>query len=147
MLVVLALLVPACGDSAETAGSESCLAIVEVGVALDEVRAAEGDPAGAAVRFGAARDAFERTVVPDELTVEWALAAEALGYYATSAGAPDTPRRSEAEVLRWQEAFGAVTAFGIDECGLGWRTPFDNCRQGSPPEDAAETRILFPCAT
>jgi len=146
LLVVALLGLAACGDSGDNAVSQSCLTIGEVGAALNLVRASEGDTAAASASFDAASTAFGRTSAPAELTVQWSIATEALRYYSAAAGSPDTPRRSESEVQRWQEAFSQITDLGIDQCGLGWRTPFDDCLQGTPPEGAAKTRLLFPCA-
>ena len=146
LLVVSVTTFPACGDTTDTDVSGRCAAILAVGEALDGVRAAAGDRLDAAAGFDSAAGAFDRTAPPADLSADWASAATALRYYAASAAGPQTPMRSDTEVQGWRQAFGRITGIGIDECGLGWRTPFDDCRQGAPPGDATETRILFPCA-
>ena len=150
LVVFLLGFVPACADDGEP--EASCHAIREVAAALSELRASEGDTLGSAASFDAAATAFVRTPAPSALQADWTAAADALRYYSESArefaaGRGDqTTRRSETDVQAWRKAFSRITAFSIEECGMGWRTAFDDCREGLPPGGAERTRLLFPCS-
>jgi hypothetical protein len=150
LLAITVSIASSCSNGEDkSSSSPSCRAMVDVAPALRDVRDSEGQTAAAAASFAAAARAFERTVPPAELREDWSASADALHYYAQlAAGQGNTMRRrSEPEVQMWRMAFARITAFGIDKCGMGWRTAFDDCREGSPPPGAADTRLLFPCTT
>ena len=139
-----------CGTD-EEAGAGGCDAVRTVADSLGDLGASEGDTAGTAVRFDASAGAFDEAPAPARIQTEWVQAAEALRYYGeaareSAAGRGDQRTRSEADLQRWRAAFSRITAFGIDQCDMGWRTAFADCRRGSPPAASEQTRLVFPCA-